>query len=177
VEPGVFAGRFRMPAAGHFDVALSLDQPRLVHCFSTDAKVNPQLEVLRQKVAIEFLPQARQFKPGDVARVRFRVIEGTGAPRTGLKDVIVRSFLVPASAPRDAVAKEVSDGVYEVPVELAQTGAYYVYVSVPSLKLGYNDSGFFSVMARPDPATAGATPTGATPAAAPPAKAKDIKKG
>lgn len=172
VEPGVFAGRFRMPAAGHFDVALSLDQPRLVHCFSTDAKANPQLEVLRQKVAIEFLPQARQFKPGDVAKVRFRVIEGTGAPRTGLKDVIVRSFLVPASPPRDAVAKELADGVYEVPVELAQSGAYYVYVSVPSLKLGYNDSGFFSVMARPDSATAGTAP-----AAAPPAKAKDVKKG
>ncbi len=177
VEPGVFAGTFRMPAAGHFDVALSLDQPRLVHCFSTEAKINPQLEVLRQRVGIEFLPQARQFKRNDVARVRFRVIEGTGAPKSGLKDVIVRSFLVPASAPRDTVAKEVSDGVYEVPVELTETGAYYVYVSVPSLKLGYNDSGFFSVMARPDSATAAATPAAAAPAAAPPVKAKNMKKG
>jgi YVTN family beta-propeller protein len=177
VEPGVFAGRFRMPAAGHFDVALSLDQPRLVHCFSTEAKVNPQLEALRQRVAVEFLPQARLFKPKDVAKVRFRIVEGTGAPRAGLKDVIVRSFLVPASAPTDVIAKEVSEGVYEVPVELAQTGAYYVFVSVPSLKLGYNDSGFFSLMAKPDPATAAATLPAVPVAPAPPAKAKPVKKG
>jgi hypothetical protein len=83
--------------------------------------------------------------------VRFRVIEGTGLPKAGLKDVIVRYFLVPASPPRDVIAKEVADGVYEVPVELEETGAYYVYVSVPSLKLGYNDSGFLSLMARAAP--------------------------
>jgi YVTN family beta-propeller protein len=172
VEPGVFAGRFRMPAAGHFDVAVSLDQPRLVHCFSTDAKANPQLEALRKTVGVEFLPQGRVFKPKDIAKVRFRIIEGTGVPRAGLKDVIVRYFLVPASPPRDSIAKEVSEGVYEVPVELAEVGAYYVYVSVPSLKLGYNDSGFFSVMAKPDPAAAPA-PAGAP---AEPAKAKKVPK-
>jgi YVTN family beta-propeller protein len=176
VEPGVFAGRFRMPAAGQFDVALSLDQPRLVHCFATVAKANPQLEALRRTVGVEYLPQARMFKPKDVAKVRFRIIEGTGAPKAGLKDVLVRYFLVPASPPRDVVATEVSEGVYEVPVEMAEAGAYYVFVSVPSLKLAYNDSGFFSVMARPAP---GAAPAAAAPAAAaPPAKpAKPGKSG
>ncbi len=151
VEPGVFAGRFRMPAAGTFDVALSLDQPRLVHCFSTVAAANPQMEALRRTVGVEWLPQGRIFKPKDTVNLRFRIIEGTGVPKAGLKDVLVRYFLVPASAPRDVLAKEVSEGIYEVPVEMPETGAYYVYVSVPSLKLGYNDSGFFSVMARADP--------------------------
>jgi YVTN family beta-propeller protein len=172
VEPGVFAGRFRMPAAGQFDVALSLDQPRLVHCFATEAKVNPQLEALRKTVGVEFLPQGRVFKPKDVAKVRFRVIEGTGVPKAGLKDVVVRYFLVPASAPRDVIAKEVSEGVYEVPVELAEPGAYFVFVSVPSLRLGYNDSGFFSVMARPG-GSAGGAPAQVTP----PAAAKSGSKG
>ncbi len=45
-------------------------------------------------------------------------------------------------------------------------------MSVPSLKLGYNDSGFFSVMAKPDPAAAPA-PAGAP---AEPAKAKKVPK-
>jgi hypothetical protein len=156
IEPGVFASRFRMPAAGQFDVALSLDQPRLVHCFTTHAKADPGMELARKTVGIEWLPQGRLFKPKDVAKVRFRVIEGTGQPRSGLRDVQVRYFLVPASAPRDAIAREVADGIYEVPVELAESGAYYVYVSVPSLKLGYSDSGFFSVIARAPAATAAA---------------------
>jgi hypothetical protein len=88
-----------------------------------------------------------------------------------LKDVLVRYFLVPASAPTDVIAKEVSEGIYEAPVVLDQTGAYYIYVSVPSMKLGYNDSGFFSVMARPDP-NAPAEPA----APAQPAKEKKAPK-
>jgi YVTN family beta-propeller protein len=162
VEPGVFAGRFRMPAAGAFDVALSLDQPRLVHCFGAEAKANPQLEALRKKVAVEFLPQGRVFRTSETAKVRFRVIEGTGLPRAGLKDVTVRYFLVPASAPRDVVAKEVSEGLYEVPVELAETGAYFVYVSVPSLKLAFNDSGYLSLLSKAE-----AAPPPSAPAAEP----------
>jgi len=64
---------------------------------------------------------------------------------------------VPASAPREVIAREVADGIYEVPVEMAESGAYYVFVSVPSLKLGYNDSGFLSLIARPQEAAAAAS--------------------
>lgn len=156
VEPGVFVGRFRLPAPGHFDVAFSLDQPRLVHCFTADAKINPEMEKLRNTTAVEFLPQERVFKETETAKVRFRVIEGTGDPKARLRDVLVRYFLVPASAPRDAIAVEVAEGVYEASVEMPEAGVYYVYVSVPSLRLGYNDSGFLSVMAKEIPAASGA---------------------
>jgi YVTN family beta-propeller protein len=148
-EPGLFTGRLRLPVAAHYDVALSVDQPRLVHCFGMDAKANPELEKLRQTVAVEWMPQQRVFAPKETVKVRFRVLDGAGTPKTGLKDVMVRYFLVPASAPRNVNAKEVEDGIYEAPVELSETGAYYVYVGVNSLKLGFNDSGFLSLMARP----------------------------
>ena len=172
VEPGVFAGRFRMPVAGHFDVAVSLDQPQMVHCFATDAKPSPVLEAARKTAAVEFLPQGRVFKPKDAAKIRFRIIEGTGLPKAGLKDVLVRYFLVPASAPTDVVAREVSEGIYEAPIDMPQLGVYYIYVSVPSLKLGYNDSGFYSYMAKGDPAAPPAPPATAP---AEPAKAKKAK--
>lgn len=151
-EPGLLTGRFRMPVAGHFDVAVSLDQPQMLHCFALDAKPNPVLEVARQVVEVEWLPQARVFRPQDSALVRFRIIEGTGLPKAGLKDVLVRAFLVPASSPIDIIARETSGGIYEASIPLQETGAYYVYVSVPSLKLGYSDSTFISLMARGDPA-------------------------
>jgi hypothetical protein len=157
-EPGLFTGRLRLPVAAHYDVALSVDQPRLVHCFGMDAKANPALEALRQTVAVEWMPQQRIYSPKETVKVRFRVLDGAGTPKTGLKDVMVRYFLVPASAPRNVNAKEVESGIYEAAVELGEAGAYYVYVGVNSLKLGYNDSGFLSLMARPG---------GAPPAAAP----------
>ncbi len=151
VEPGLFTGRFRMPAAGAFDVAFSLDQPKMIHCFATEAKADPAMEVLRQTAGVEYLPQARTFKAGDTTKMRFRIVEGTGDPRTGLKDVFVRYFLMPASAPIDSTAVEVAPGVYQVDVEMPEAGAYYVYVSVPSLKLGYNDSTFFTLVAKEKP--------------------------
>lgn len=165
VEPGVFAGRFRMPAPGSFDVAFSLDQPKMVHCFGTEAKADPNLEKLRQTAGVEFLPQARNFKAGETAKVRFRIVEGTGDPKVGLKDVMVRYFRMPASSPFDGRAVEVAEGVYEIPVDMPETGAYYLYVSVPSIKLGYNDSTFLSLIARDNPELA--KPGAGTPVAAP----------
>jgi YVTN family beta-propeller protein len=176
IEPGVLAGRFRMPVAGHFDVAMSLDQPPMVHCFSTDAKPNPTLEAARRIVEVEFLPQGRIFRPGETATLRFRVIEAAGAPKAKLKDVMVRSFMAPASTPSDQVARELGDGIYEAKIPLPDTGAYYVYVGIPSLQLGFSDSGFITLMARGEPlpgATAQAVPPPAAAAAKPaPAKAK-----
>lgn len=176
IEPGVFAGRFRMPVPGAFDVAFSLDQPRLVHCFGTQAKTDPNLEKLRQTVGVEFLPQTRIFKERETARLRFRVVEGTGDPKAGLKDVMVRYFLIPASAPRDMPAVEVTPGVYEVAVDMPEAGAYYVYVSVPSLKLGYNDSGFISLIAKENLALARPVPSQSTAPASAPVKIKKAEK-
>lgn len=168
VEPGVLAGRLRMPVAGHYDVALSVDQPRMVHCFGADAKANPEMEKLRKVVAVEFLPQMRIFRVNDSAKVRFKIIDGEGKPRSGLKDVMVRSYLAPASAPNNVRARETSEGVYEVNLSLEQPGAHYVHVAVPSLKLGYNDSTFISLLAKPPEQMV-------TPPAAPAAKAETKK--
>ena len=33
-EPGVYTARVRVPVAGEYDVALFMDSPRFVHCFS-----------------------------------------------------------------------------------------------------------------------------------------------
>jgi YVTN family beta-propeller protein len=165
-EPGLFTGRLRLPVAARYDVALSVDQPRMVHCFAMDAKANPELEKLRQTVAVEWLPQQRVYKPKETVKVRFRVLDGAGVPKTGLKDAMVRYFLVPASAPRNVIAREVESGIYEAPVELSETGAYYIYVGVASLKLGYNDSAFLSLLARPG---------GAAPAGLPKKPAEPVK--
>ena len=176
-EPGVFKGRLRMPVAGRYDVAFSLDQPRMVHCFATEAKANPVLEQERKTVSVQYLPQERIFKVKDVPKVRFRLTDGEGKPKAGVKDVRVRSFLVPASAPRETTAKEVEPGTYEASVELQEAGAYYVFVGVPSLKVGFNDLPFLSLMAKPADAGAGA-PAKAEPADKAPAKPKaDEKQG
>lgn len=168
VETGVFVGRLRMPVAGRMDVALSVDQPKMLHCFATQVKANPELEEARKTVMVQFLPQQRKFKVNEKVNVRFKVLDGGGMPKEGLKDVTVRYFRVPASPPRHAFGKEVEKGIYEATVELDEVGAYYVYVSSASAGLTFEDASFLSLLANP----AGA----AEKAPAPPKKTPE-KKG
>ena len=45
------------------------------------------------------------------------------------------------------MAKEAGEGIYEVALPGLKGGAYYVYVVVPSLKVGHLDLPYFSLIA------------------------------
>lgn len=62
-------------------------------------------------------------------------------------------FLAPGRNRSEVAVKEVGDGVYEARMQLAQPGAYYVYVGVPSMALAYGKLPFFTLTADP-PGTA-----------------------
>jgi hypothetical protein len=54
---------------------------------------------------------------------------------------------------------EIGEGVYEARVALADAGAWYVHVGVPSKKIGYERLPFYSLqaMSKSDPKSALAT--------------------
>ena len=104
------------------------------------------------KAAVAFVTTQRQFKVGEAAAVRFKLSDPRKQePMVGLKSVTVMSFLSPGRRRSETVATEVEPGVYEAKVSLTQAGGWYVHVSVPSMKLGYKDLGFFSLMASEAP--------------------------
>ncbi|MDH4324608.1 MAG: FixH family protein, partial [Betaproteobacteria bacterium] len=155
IEPGVYASRVKMPAAGRFDVAFSLDSPQLLHCFSTTAAANPVLAAGRKGVKIEYLLASREVKAGGKLMVRFRVFDGaTGEPKTGLHDMLVKSMLAPGRQLATVPAREVGDGVYEAEVAIPQPGAYYVYVGSRKLGKGFLDLPYVSLMASGAPSIA-----------------------
>ncbi|MDH5329855.1 MAG: cytochrome D1 [Aquincola sp.] len=148
VEPGVYASRLKMPAAGRFDVAFSLDSPQLLHCFSTTAAANPAQAEARKGVKVEYLLASRQVESGGKLQLRFRVFDGaTREPKTGLKDVLVKSVLAPGRQLATVPARELGDGVYQAEVAVRQPGAYYVYVGSQTLGKGFLDLPFVSLVA------------------------------
>jgi YVTN family beta-propeller protein len=154
VEPGVYAGRVRMPVAGKYDVAFMLDSPKLLHCFAVQAKANPLAARTLDPLTVEFDERSRNATAGGPLGVRFKLIDpATRLAKTGIKDARVMYFLAPGRGRSEVAVKEIGDGVYEAQVQLAQPGAYYVYVGVPSMSLGYGKLPFFTLMATP-PATA-----------------------
>lgn len=148
IEPGVYAARLKMPAAGRFDVAFSLDSPRMLHCFSTAAAANPLRSAARKGIGIDYLVASRVVTPGAPAAIRFRLYDGaTGAPKAGLKDVRVMSVPASGRGRNEVAATEVGDGVYEARIAIPGSGAYYVYVASDELRKGFRDLPYLTLMA------------------------------
>jgi YVTN family beta-propeller protein len=140
VEPGVYSARLRLPVAGQYDVAFLLDAPRVLHCFRVEAKVNPALKKDLGALEIEYLDAPAPLAVGQRPLLRFRLRDAsTHEPSTGLEEVKVLTYAAPGRRRAEVTAREVGEGVYEVDPALSGAGAYYLYVSVPELKLKYGD--------------------------------------
>jgi hypothetical protein len=83
----------------------------------------------------------------------------TGKGLSGVKDVTVIYFRTPSYDRRQTLARELGDGEYEVGLKLPVPGAYYVYVTVPSMRIGFQYFVHLSLMAKgKEAAPAGAVP-------------------
>ncbi|HWT70157.1 MAG TPA: cytochrome D1 domain-containing protein [Pseudomonas sp.] len=153
VEPGLYSARIKLPPAGRFDVAFLLNQPSIVHCFSTVVEADNSSVKTAGAPTVEFMLERSTAALGSPYTVRFRIVQGKQkTSRSGVKDVQVRYFLAPSSRPQLVAARDVGDGVYEAPVTLDQKGAWYVHVRAPSLGATFGDQTFASVRVLPDAA-------------------------
>jgi YVTN family beta-propeller protein len=149
VEPGVYASKVKLPAAGRYDVAFSLDAPRLLHCFSATAEENPALAAARQGYEVEFLLDGRDVATARAVPFRFRVVDRrTGKPVPGLADVRVRRFQSTGRDRDEVAARERGDGVYEADVTFPVAGTYYVHVLSAALAGDDRNPPFIGVRAR-----------------------------
>ena len=150
VEPGVYSSRVRLPSAGHFDVAFMLNQPQVIHCFTAQVEVNPALEKRLAIPRVTFLLE-RRFEPvGKLVPIRIRLVQGRdNTPMTGAKDVYLRYFLAPSSRPREVLAVEIGEGIYEAQADLSETGAYYLHARSESLGIRANEQSYASLRVMP----------------------------
>jgi hypothetical protein len=149
VEPGVYAGELRIPAAGAYQVAFLLDSPAVVHCFAAEARENPDVRRDDRVVTAAIERPAGPVVAGSTLPLRLRVAEPrSGAPRRGLEDVELVYYRAPGELKTRVAAREVGDGVYEASLAPPRPGAYYVHVAVPSLGVKPGDLPFLSLSVR-----------------------------
>ena len=150
VEPGVYSARVKLSAAGTFDVAFLLNQPNIVHCFSAQVQLDPQQGAHHAAPKVAFQAQPRTVPAGSPYVLRFRIVEGRQQqPRSGVEDVQVRYFLAPSSRVHTVAAQEVEQGLYEAPLSLDQSGAWYLHVRAASLGATFDDQTYASVRVVP----------------------------
>ncbi len=131
---GVYTTTTKLPKSGVYDVAFLLDSPRVTHCFSAEAKRNP--DVPREKqvaIRVEYLNKDQQLRVAENYKLRFKVVDTTTSKaKSDLKDVRVLTLLSSGTWQKRDFARSVGDGVYELDIKVPQTGVYFVFVESKS---------------------------------------------
>ena len=138
---GVYTTTVKLPASGIYDVAFLTDSPRIAHCFEAAAVPNPALKEEKQ-VALRLEHQVKEMKllVGQSFPLRFKLIDTkTNQPRDKLEDVQVLTFLAPGTWQRRDIAKGLGGGVYEVGLNVPESGVYMVFVQSLSMGVRYRD--------------------------------------
>ena len=141
IQPGVYSTTIKLPASGPYDVAFLNDSPRVAHCFEISAEANPLLKEKPQvALSIEHQVKQREFNAKEEFVFRFKLIDtATGSPKPDLKDVRVLTFLSPGVWQRRDIAKSVGDGIYELKINVPQSGVYMLFVESSSMGVRYAD--------------------------------------
>ena len=139
--PGVYSTEIKLPASGRYDVAFLTDSPRIAHCFEATADPNPLLkETPATALRIEHQSAGMQLQVGQDFSLRFKLIETrTNQPKDDLKDVRVLTFLAPGTWQRRDIAKPLGNGMYEINLNVPETGVYMVFVESSSMGVRYRD--------------------------------------
>ena len=130
IKSGVYATTTKLPKSGIYDVAFLLDSPRITHCFSAEAKPNPDVPQEKKiAVRIEYLNKDKQPRVGENYKLRFKLVDTATAKAKGdLKDVRVLTMLASGTWQKREFARPVGDGVYELDIKVPQAGLYFVFV-------------------------------------------------
>ena len=130
VTTGVYTTTTKLPKSGVYDVAFLLDSPRVTHCFTAEAKPNP--DVPREKkvaVRIEYLNKDKQLRVGEDYKLRFKLVDtGTSRAKSDVSDMRVLTMLSSGAWQKRDFAKSVGEGVYELDIKVPQTGVYLIFV-------------------------------------------------
>ncbi len=140
---GVYETVATMGPPGTYELALLVDSPRVIHCFPVTVAADPSRVVATPAVGVEIEVGAAEPAAGTPVPVRVTVRQPAGgAPRTGLSDVRVLTFLSPGIWQQRQWATEVGGGVYEIRFVPPEPGLYFVFVEIASAGLPFERSGY-----------------------------------
>lgn len=141
IKPGIYSTTIKLPVSGSYDVAFLNDSPRVSHCFDMSADVNPSLkEEKRVALRIEHQLKEMTLPVGKDFTFRFKLTDtATGSPKADLKDVRVLTFMSAGAWQRRDFATPVGNGMYEIKINVPQSGVYMVFFESASMGVRYRD--------------------------------------
>jgi len=155
VAPGIYSSKIKIPAAGRYDVAFTLETPQILHCFSATAEVDPDIRKVLPGFQVDFLDQPREVTAGQTLAFRFKLVDPlSGLPIPPVSDAQVMFYRAPSSGRTVVQASHQGDGVYLADLPIPATpGAYYIHVGASSMGVAFKDLTYYSVVALPPRST------------------------
>lgn len=145
---GVYSTTARLPKAGIYNVSVLLDSPRIVHCFEVAAKSNPAMKDDQQTAfRVEYLNKETPLTASEDYKVRFRLTDAQKKRPVVLKDVGVLVFLSPGIWQQRQIAHSLGDGLYEITINVPETGVYLLFIESPGQRLRYRDLPYLTLHA------------------------------
>ncbi|MCU1231215.1 MAG: hypothetical protein JWO97_4099 [Acidobacteria bacterium] len=150
-KPGTFTTTATMPEAGTYDVAVFIDSPRVISCFTVKVAENPDIVAAKPRVPfnIEQLTKQRIITAHEKTQLEFRLTDvKTKLPANALADA--RALIMQANgawSERLALQPR-GDGRYEADFTSPSPGVYYVYVECPSAGLRASNPQFLVLQAQ-----------------------------
>ena len=145
---GVYSTTARLPKAGIYNVSVLLDSPRIVHCFEVAAKSNPAIKEDQQTAfRVEYLNRETPLNASEDYKVRFRLTDAQKKRPVVLKDAGVLVFLSPGTWQQRQIAQSLGAGLYEITINVPETGVYLLFIESPSQHLRYRDLPYLTLHA------------------------------
>ena len=149
VKPGVYSTTIKLPVSGRYDVAFLNDSPRVSHCFDLSADANPALKE-QKPVALRLDHQLKEMTMpvGKDFTFRFKLTDtATGNPKPDLKDVRVLTFMSAGAWQRRDFATSVGNGIYEIKLNVPESGIYMIFFESASMGVRYKDLPYLTLHA------------------------------
>jgi YVTN family beta-propeller protein len=151
VRPGEYEALLKLPAAGDFQLIMTLDSPQIIHCFSFSVSPDPSLVEDGSPVLVTYGSKSGQIvKTGEPVTVSFGLKERLG-DQTDFGEVEVLTYRSPGQDREVHKAVSEGDGKYSLTFTPERSGAYYVFPAIQELGLNFSSLQFITLIAQDDP--------------------------
>jgi hypothetical protein len=138
-SPGLYTAPLSVPGPGTYDVAVVLDEPRVLTCFTITARNLRPAPAEIGPAAVELVGARGRLPAGEPVPLTLRLTDAEGGPVPDLSDVQVVATMASGQADARGLATPEPDGSYRVELTLPAEGLYELRVAVPSRAVGLGD--------------------------------------
>jgi len=128
-QAGTYATTVIAPDEGNYELVFLLDEPRIIHCYPFQVAADPQ-RLRKRTFSLNIVPvkSEQTLVAGRKVAFRFRLHDArTQKPKTGLRDVALW-VTSPTGWHDHVLARKLSPGLFEAPLQLPHAGVYYAMV-------------------------------------------------